>query len=582
MILSGRFIEEKHKELFIRKCPRPIREPYTKCLHNIWKELIDDLQDIEQDLEKVIRGRKGNREVDPLLLNDILQDLEVKVRERLLESKKGIDFLKREGINGLKMVVYCVLNCGKLVNDFYKKSGRLGEKRVLLLHELLIYYYLRGDTQVTHSTIQEYEKIIENRKKLKKEGRLKKRDYEDISILEDEEYETNNDDEDNFLDAWDGFTRKNEQPIVEKIEQREELEDKIESIEENILDIEIPEVIFFDFTKIFEGDPILTKIIQSVCSTTDKHDFTCDVNSEIYSLVKVKLIHAFLQRTELFNDIDFTAECLHDGKFNIKQLRHTVKLYLRKYTKEELTPEILDKFLLCSICHLIRELTALSKFDQIDGLEVFFKYQGEIFKIDKKTLEEKKRRGLKLLQEEKKAESDKQLSQEKIIHHPLPDSEKIEDAKKIFEIVAATIDYDKLTPEEIVDKRSIAKSLLGITEEDNTQWIGNIPKVWKKETELQQFLALEILDGIDGLSNKENSVIRHEEKSSEKSVINDEQIKQYKIKCDECKKTIDFDVCGKNSKIVLDNINRSKKDVQQLWIEREDLRPCIANELLRK
>ncbi len=218
MILSGRFTEEKHRELFIRKCPRPAREPYTKCLYNIWKELIDDLQVIEQNLEKVIRGRKGSREIDPLLLNDILQDLEVKVRERLLETKKGIDFLEQEGINGLKMVVYCVLNCGKLVSGFYKKSNKISEMKLAILHEVIIYYYLKGENNVSNSTIQQYEKMIEKRKKMKKEGKLKKREVVDLTIFEKaEEFENNKDNEDNFVDAWDGFSNRSEQSTSEEI-----------------------------------------------------------------------------------------------------------------------------------------------------------------------------------------------------------------------------------------------------------------------------------------------------------------------------------------------------------------------------
>ncbi len=204
---------------------------------------------------------------------------------------------------------------------------------------------------------------------------------------------------------------------------------------------------------------------------------------------------------------------------------------------------------------------------------------GEIYELDQDTVLKKQKDALEFFKVEGELQK---ASREKMTHSPLPQNFRIEETKEFFEKVAVTIDYDKFTPEEIVDKRSIAKSLLGITENGNSDWIKNKTKIWKKEVELRQFLALEILDGMDGLSKKEKSVIRQEEKSSEQSVIHDEQVKQYKIKCDECKKTIDFDVCGKNSKIILDNINRSRKDLQRLWREREDLRPCIANELLRK
>ncbi len=340
MILSGRFFEEKHRELFIRKCPRPAREPYTKCLYNIWKELIDDLQAIDQDLEKVIRGRKGNREVDPLLLNDILQDLEVKVRERLLETKKGIDFLEQEGINGLKMVVYCVLNCGKLVSGFYKKSNKISEMKLALLHEVIIYYYLKGDNNVSNSTIQQYEKMIEKRKKLKKEGKLKKRDPVDLSVFKEvEEYETNKDTKNTILNAWDDFSKRDDKPMLEKIEQRDELEDKVESLEENILDIE--SLLDFNFTQILEGDEELTDVLLDFCPKGERQDFTCEVDNEFYNLVSTRLIHSFLKNTELFKEIDLTAECLVEEKPDVTKLRRKVDLYIRRYGKHwDWTPEL--------------------------------------------------------------------------------------------------------------------------------------------------------------------------------------------------------------------------------------------------
>ncbi len=189
--------------------------------------------------------------------------------------------------------------------------------------------------------------------------------------------------------------------------------------------------------------------------------------------------------------------------------------------------------------------------DEYEGLisfkEIPPKYKGEIFQVDKKTLEDEKLRGFNLLQEEKEEDPDKQIPQETKTHYPLPDNEKIDETKEFFEKVAATIEYGKLTPEEIVDRRSIAKNLLGITEEENTQWIENIPKVWEKEVELQQFLAKVILDEITKISlNEEKKGCE----STKEDFLTEDVLSSHLEKCKECMKTIDLDDCAERTEFV--------------------------------
>jgi len=46
-------------------------------------------------------------------------------------------------------------------------------------------------------------------------------------------------------------------------------------------------------------------------------------------------------------------------------------------------------------------------------------------------------------------------------------------------------------------------------------------------------------------------------------------------------KTIDFNECAKNITIVKNSVKKGSKAIEKLWEKREDLHPCIANELLR-
>lgn len=62
---------------------------------------------------------------------------------------------------------------------------------------------------------------------------------------------------------------------------------------------------------------------------------------------------------------------------------------------------------------------------------------------------------------------------------------------------------------------------------------------------------------------------------------NNEILLSYQQHCIECMKTIDLDECIKKSKKVVEIIKKGKEEVQNLWNKRKDLRPCIANEILR-
>ncbi len=532
--------EKAYQELFKAPCPRAI-DHFPICMMQDWSAIIEDVSEENIILSQFIKGKTGDRELNKTLIDETISVIESKIIKHLRRTEEGLTFYKTHKKNSVRILTFCVLGCKKILKEREKKKVGISKIKSLLTNLLLVYYYLMN-IDANNATIQDYEERINKR------WNNKKTDLIRIEESSPETVETAFDDD--SFEIGEAFSQEEEEDIV--------------------METEPPEVLFFDFMKNLEGDPKLTKIIQKVCSTTDKHDFT--------------------------------AECLHDRIYNIKELRHIVKLYLRKYTKWELTPELMDKFLLCSICHLIRELTALSKFDQIDGLEVFFRYYGEIFQVDKKTLEEKKRMGLKLLQDEKEEEPDKQVPQETMTHYPLSDSETIDEAKQIFEIVAATIDYAKLSPEEIVDKRSIAKSLLGITEEENTQWIENIPKVWKKETELQQFLALVILDEFKEMEYKQISSVGKQEPTETvqdtsrlkkaivvltfdvKNITQEERelLITFAEKCSLCAKEITLAECDKRTTLAEETVKKSPSEIKEIWESKPELRPCLAKELLGK
>jgi hypothetical protein len=461
--VSGHIIEAKHKELYIRKCPRP-RGTMPTCLLEPWVAIIEELQQLDKDIHKIISGRKGKRTVNLELLNEILLPLEERVRERLLETEDGIVFLEQETHRGLKMVTYCVLGCQKIWLEFSKTSGKLSDMKAKLLNELFIRYYLQDEKHITNAMIQIYEQAILRRIELLREGKLEVIN-EEKQITSTEEREENEleeyaifsldeeVDEEDYLLNWEAFEREEEpQPMVEEVKA--------------------------DLIDFLRDDKNMNDTLLNFCP---KNDLTCDVDSEFYSLVVVKLIHSFLKKAQLFADIDLTAQCLQDGSYDVTALRGFVDLYVSQYGKEwDWTAERKDKFLLCSICHIVRHAVSLSKLNLIDGLEVFFSWKGELFKLNSKLLEVEKKSALELLQQGK----------------PQPNN-----CTRTAD--ASTVD------------------------------------------------------------------------------ISDEQLERYRQLCQKCMKTVSFADCAKKVAVVEKAIVNGQKVVQELWGKQEDLRPCIANKLLK-
>jgi len=342
-LVNEKIIEKKHKELFIRKCPRP-RDAMLHCLMVDWYGIIDDLLNFDKDIHKIISGKKGKRTVNLPLLDEIIVSLEEQVKERILETEVGINFLEKERHRGLKMFVYCILGCQKIWMEFSKSSGKLSEMKTMLLHELLIRYYLQNDKSISNSSIQEFEKVILRRKELKTQNKLR--------VINEEENSSETMNSDNYkvetIDGWQVHIREEEDDSDEQEFPEGGYESPLLFPRDKLRKLTL-----FDVDNYFlEGDEELTDVIQKICTDEEvenKRCITCDESHEFYSLASRKLIHLFIYKTDLFENINFNAECLLEEQLNVNELRRYLEIFLRREgVNWELTQEEKNKFVLCT------------------------------------------------------------------------------------------------------------------------------------------------------------------------------------------------------------------------------------------
>jgi len=151
----------------------------------------------------------------------------------------------------------------------------------------------------------------------------------------------------------------------------------------------------FDVDDYFlQGDENMTDAFQKICTDEEvenKRCITCNETHDFYSVASRKLIHLFIYQNNLFQKINLRSECLLEEQIDVTKLRRNVELLLRQEVEQwELTLKEKNKFVLCTICHLIRHFRLLGRLDAIDGLNVFFKFRGEIYNLSSVEIESEK------------------------------------------------------------------------------------------------------------------------------------------------------------------------------------------------
>ncbi|MGC9778599.1 MAG: SAM-dependent DNA methyltransferase [Candidatus Heimdallarchaeota archaeon] len=354
---------------------------------------------------------------------------------------------------------------------------------------------------------------------------------------------------------------------------------------------------FFDIDKFFLlGDQEMTDALMKICTNCEKKRcITCDESNDFYWLAARKLIHLFLYQTDLFNEIPLTADCLVKEQIDITELRHRLELQLRQTVSWELTKDEKDKFVLCTLCHLIRHFRLLGQIDLLDGIQTFFKFRGKIYGISESDLATERTELLKLLQltkpqvldeEPQKAVEVKQLPrEEKMTHFTLPKSQRIEDLKRVFITLVESIDYESLLPITIITLRSRAKELINpekekLSEVEDYAWVDVLKGHWQNE-ELRPFLAEQALLRMDKKEESIQSPITSEKLSFDPERMpqtEKEFFQQVKRDCDNCSN--DVLACGEILEQVKKTLQSGKKAIRELWQNNELLRPCIAKLLL--
>jgi hypothetical protein len=328
---------------------------------------------------------------------------------------------------------------------------------------LLVHYYLE-EAEMTNSSIQLIEKqIIAREKRLKEQPDLVTNEHSN-DVTEkyfqiDDEIEI--DLESDYLESWLEFEREEQKP----------------------LEIDASQSDMFNFHELITSDDKLTNTLLNFCPKVEKNDIICDVNNEFYSLAMIKLIHSFLHKTELFEEIEFTVQCLQDGDYDLKYLRMLVNLYVERYGNNwDWTDKRKDKFLLCSICHIIRGTVNLSKLDLIDSLDIFFKWKGKIYQIGSNNLKSEKGKTIQLLQlneEDKTNELSIKIDLRNIT----------QEAKLLLDKLMVKCDDCQETQEVCMKNR---KEITAYIKSGNEI----INKIWNEQPELHPCIANIVLDQV--------------------------------------------------------------------------------------
>ncbi len=554
----GTKTEQTYKEFYLCKCPRKRKGVFKECLMTDWHQLINELSDLPIQINQFIKGKKGDRKFCQDIVDKRIADMECKTKQLLVETEDGVAFYKDGRGRAIKNLTFCVLGCQMLKKEHGKpKSKKLSKRKVLLINMLLIYYYLVGEKNISNATIQEFEERILQR--IEKRERLTQNidqtEYINERILTSTEDLNNHDSQldisdNDYMENWDELTQEEE--TLEPINFDELPKEVLESLD------------IFNIEEYFlEGDPEMTETLIDYCPKNEKKDLTCDALDDIYWLAARKIIHLFIYQNELFKEIDLSAECLAEQIIDVAKLRRLVELFVRKNTSWELSKHEKNKFILCTICHLIRHFKLLGKLDTLDGIKAFFEYKGRIFQLSEKSLQQEQEEVINILQKlepQVVGKSDEtivaeitQLTQKGETIPTLYDSDRIEDLKRFLGEVAQTVDYS-LVPTEIIQ--------------------------YKDDNLFLPFLAEVVLEKLELVQEQRKN--KGEPHSNNYSVEDKKLLEETHQQCIECMKTIAIAECAKKKALVEKTANKGLEAIQELWVKDKQLRPCIANQLLKE
>ena len=358
-VTIGKKVEQEYRSLFSRECPRPVKVRnvnegetlFVTCLLEKWQPLIQAvLKELLVDppkLNQLIKGRTGSRSFDQEKADTLLLTIETAVKKHLRKTEEGVQFY-REGKNtAVKSLTFCILGC-QLIR-MAKEKWNLSNIKTKLINKTLVHYYLEGATKISNAEMNDFEQFIVAREK-KKEEKPKLVVREKL-VLEEKEKVSEC------------------KPVIESplLLPRDKLATlTLFTVEEHFL----------------EGDQEMTDAFQKICEdkVENKRCITCDESHEFYSVAARKLIHLFIYKTDLFQNIDFRANCLLEEQIDVTELRRKVELLLRQEVGQwELKPEEKNKFVLCTVCHIIRHVHLLKQLDSVDAINTLFKFRGEIY-----------------------------------------------------------------------------------------------------------------------------------------------------------------------------------------------------------
>jgi len=570
--------DKLYEEFFLELCPRK-KELFEKCLFEEWQAIIEEFSTFKNS-NKFITGREGNRKIDVAFLNDELVKLETQIVERLLETESGMDFLEIKKRIPQMMLTFCCLGCQLPISDYRQGKYGKSKNKPHLLNETLYWYYLRNQ-EITNADLQLFETQIPTREK-----RNEKKIEKQTNSIPDHDYDIHDIIANSLL-------------IAEPVEANTGEIFDVNSVAVSPLSLardKLKGISFFDIEDFFlEGDQEMTDALLKTCTNCkDKHCITCDETHEFYWLAARKLIHLFLYQTDLFEQIPLSVDCLIEEQIDITELRRKLELQIRQTVSWKLTIEEKNKFVLCTICHLIRHFKLLGQMDLLEGIQTFFKFRGKIYGITESDLVSERTEVLKFLQldepqviseEPPKTIEVKHLPrEEKMNHFTLSRNQRIEDLKSVFIPLVESIDYESLLPRTITTMRGKAKDLINPENKDASEndyaWVDVLKEHWHDE-ELRPFLAEQALMRMEMKEPRKQSSTTSEsltfdpEKMLQTEKVFFQEVKEGCMKCSN-----DVLACGDILEQVKKTFKSGKKAIRALWKNNALLRSCIAKLLL--
>ncbi|MBN1327885.1 MAG: hypothetical protein JXA54_00300 [Candidatus Heimdallarchaeota archaeon] len=592
-----------YHKFFTFHCPRPIKakndtshsDIFKDCLFKNWEpvitEIVKELCTDPPMLNQIIKGRTGEREFNKEPLDELITLVETKVKAKLRVTTGGIDFYKEGKSTSIKALTFCILGCQLL--QIANEHWRLSKIKTKILNVLLVHYYLDG-INITNATLHDIERIIE-----KRENALKNNQEDallDEALQEDDSFSEIEEDDESF-DIFSEDTN-----FIERVDKEKVVVCQVNSPLLLPRDT-LKQIDLFTIDNYFlEGDQELTDVLQEICSNDEcdsKRCITCDVTNEFYFLAAQKLIHLFIYQNELFDNINLSAECLLQYQIDVTDLRRRVELMFRQdVPKWELTSEQKNKFILCTICHLIRHFKLLGQFNTMESIETFFKYRQQIFSLSETQLITERTKIMEALKLDTLIEPYKTaIENEKIVNDQLPKQEPIFQFTKptshqqqmeiiqFLEALASQINESKESPIKIIHFKHKAEQLITQEENDIFAWIP-VFQAHSQDNRFLPFLADAILKHLENNQrfvtvNERNKEELFDDTISDFSNLTKENIlvlKSYEKKCKDCKKSISE--CGNLRDKAYQLITSSKEKLSKIWRSEVTLRSCLAKELL--